>query len=161
MKNIFKFMGIALMACSFTMVACSKDDDKNTDTPDIPVDLHAINITYGGDLYAADTVYAEIADNMINASIYTGTDDDPLFTFKSGIENGGRYTLEGTNYYARYYAKASDDEPTAISTQTGTITIAAIDVNAKTISAAVTAEMGEANSGNMLVMAITNAVLSL
>ena len=39
MKNIFKFMGIALMACSLTMVSCNKDDDDtNTpDTPDTPV----------------------------------------------------------------------------------------------------------------------------
>lgn len=29
MKNIFKFMGIALMACSLTMVSCSKDDEKS------------------------------------------------------------------------------------------------------------------------------------
>lgn len=32
MKNIFKFLGIALMACSLTMVACNKDDDKKTDS---------------------------------------------------------------------------------------------------------------------------------
>ncbi|MBR1766345.1 MAG: hypothetical protein IJ745_04815 [Bacteroidales bacterium] len=37
MKNIFKFMGIALMACSLTLVACSKDDDDNTTDPDTPV----------------------------------------------------------------------------------------------------------------------------
>lgn len=30
MKNIFKILGIALMACSLTMVACNKDDDDNT-----------------------------------------------------------------------------------------------------------------------------------
>lgn len=35
MKNIFKFMGIALMACSLTMVSCNKDDD-DTNTPDTP-----------------------------------------------------------------------------------------------------------------------------
>lgn len=32
MKNIFKFMGIALMACSLTMVACSKDDENTNDS---------------------------------------------------------------------------------------------------------------------------------
>ncbi len=34
MKNIFKFMGIALMACSLTFVSCSKDE--NEDTPNDP-----------------------------------------------------------------------------------------------------------------------------
>lgn len=29
MKNIFKFMGIALMACSLTMVSCSKDEENS------------------------------------------------------------------------------------------------------------------------------------
>lgn len=32
MKNIFKFMGIALMACSLTMVSCSKDENDNNDS---------------------------------------------------------------------------------------------------------------------------------
>ncbi|MBQ3788722.1 MAG: hypothetical protein II849_07965 [Bacteroidales bacterium] len=36
MKNIFKFMGIALMACSLTMVSCNKDKDDDTNTPDNP-----------------------------------------------------------------------------------------------------------------------------
>lgn len=31
MKNIFKMMGIALLACSMVMVSCKKDDDKTTD----------------------------------------------------------------------------------------------------------------------------------
>ena len=35
MKNIFKFMGIALMACSLTFVSCNKDDD-DTNTPNTP-----------------------------------------------------------------------------------------------------------------------------
>ena len=35
MKNIFKFMGIALMACSLTFVSCNKDDD-DTNTPENP-----------------------------------------------------------------------------------------------------------------------------
>ncbi len=38
MKNIFKFMGIALMACSLTMVSCNKDKDDDTNTPDTPAD---------------------------------------------------------------------------------------------------------------------------
>lgn len=29
MKNIFKFMGVALLACSMIMVSCKKDDDTN------------------------------------------------------------------------------------------------------------------------------------
>ena len=33
MKNIFKFMGIALMACSLTFVSCNRDDDDDTNTP--------------------------------------------------------------------------------------------------------------------------------
>ena len=31
MKNIFKMMGIALLACSMVMVSCKKDDDKTDD----------------------------------------------------------------------------------------------------------------------------------
>lgn len=31
MKNIFKFMGVALLACSMIMVSCKKDDENSTD----------------------------------------------------------------------------------------------------------------------------------
>lgn len=43
MKNIFKFMGIALMACSLTLVSCNKDDDNSSTS-----DNGSISITFGG-----------------------------------------------------------------------------------------------------------------
>ena len=154
MKNIFKFMGLALIAGSMMFVACSKDDKDSTDK------VAAISITYQGHTWTADTVYAAIAEGMINASIYTGaTDDEPLFTFKSGIENGQMYPFAGTGYYARYFEKASDANPTAISNQTGVVQIKNIDVTANTISAMVSTEMGEVGSGDMLMINITDAYL--
>lgn len=54
MKNIFKLMGIALMACSL-MVACNKDDDSSTDNPTPnpnpnpnPTPTSSVTITWGG-----------------------------------------------------------------------------------------------------------------
>lgn len=49
MKNIFKMMGIALMACSL-MVACNKDDDNSTDNPNPnpPTPTATLNITWDG-----------------------------------------------------------------------------------------------------------------
>ena len=43
MKNIFKFLGIALMACSLTLVACNKDDDKKASNDSTPVNPDPVN----------------------------------------------------------------------------------------------------------------------
>ena len=43
MKNIFKVMGVALLACSMVMVSCKKDDDKeSSNIPDV------IKVTFDG-----------------------------------------------------------------------------------------------------------------
>lgn len=46
MKNIFKFMGIALMACSLIMVSCKKDDEKTND-PSLSISWDGANQTLG------------------------------------------------------------------------------------------------------------------
>ncbi len=50
MKNIFKLMGIAVLACSMMMVSCGKDPAEPTDsTPDTPVTPTAgVTVTWDG-----------------------------------------------------------------------------------------------------------------
>ncbi len=160
MKNMFKMMGVALLAGAMLFTACKKDEEDTTptNTNNGTTTTHAISISYNGNTWNADTIYAEINGGLVNASIYVGTDDEPLFTFKCPAEVGV-YGFAGTDWYARYYAMASDDDPTAVSTQTGSINIRSISDNHDKISVTVSAEMGEAGSGNMLSVVATDAIL--
>ncbi len=46
MKNIFKFMGVALMACSLIMVSCKKDDEKSSE-PSLTISWDGANQNLG------------------------------------------------------------------------------------------------------------------
>lgn len=162
MKNTFKLMGLALLAGAMLFTACKKDEedtDNNTNNTVVP----AISISYNGQSATSDTVFASIEgtgeDQTIQGGIYYGSNPESYIDFYCGTAKS-RYSLDGTRWYVRYYADADDEEATATSTQNGSITISALDVTAHTISAAISAEMGEANSGNMLTAAIANAVLA-
>lgn len=54
MKNIFKFMGVALLACSLVMVSCKKDDENGSDSttpgtdPQPQPQPSTVVITWGG-----------------------------------------------------------------------------------------------------------------
>lgn len=160
MKNMFKMMGVALLAGAMLFTACKKDKEDttpNNNTNTTPA--HAISISYNGNTWNADTVYYEINNNIVNASIYVGTDDEPLFTFKCPAE-AGIYGFANTDWYARYYEHASDANYTAVSTQTGSINIEAISQGDNKISVTVSAEMGQAGSGNMLSVVAKDAILA-
>ena len=160
MKNMFKMMGVALLAGAMLFTACKKDKEDTTPAGNTtPVASHAISISYDGNTWNADTVYYQITNGVVNASIYVGNDDEPLFTFKCPAE-AGIYGFAGTNWYARYYAHASDADYTAVSTQTGSINIESISQSDNKITVTVSAEMGQANSGNMLSVVAKDAVLA-
>jgi len=58
MKNIFKFMGIALMACSLTMVSCNKDkDDEGGSTA-----ANTATVNFGGNEWEATVGQASTAN---------------------------------------------------------------------------------------------------
>lgn len=78
MKNIFKFMGIALMASAMIMTSCKKDEDK-TNTPDNPQPGQAsCTITWGG--AAANT-------GVIDGYMYSSTSTVYILIASAGLEN--------------------------------------------------------------------------
>lgn len=116
MKNIFKFMGIALMA-SALLVACNKDkENENTDTTPAPVQA-SYSITFNGEVqnnleYASAMTNGEVwafqaALRAEGNSVYF-----PYFVFYFVTEDGvlspfteyteayieTYYTLDGSNY---------------------------------------------------------------
>lgn len=76
MKNIFKFMGIALMA-SALMVSCSKDE--KTDTPDNPQPpANGCAITWGG---------TTASTGVTDAYMYSSTNTVYILLAAAGLEN--------------------------------------------------------------------------
>lgn len=78
MKNIFKFMGIALMASAMIMTSCKKDEDK-TNTPDNPQPGQAsCTIIWGG--AAANT-------GVIDGYMYSSQNTVYILNAAAGLEN--------------------------------------------------------------------------
>ena len=78
MKNIFKFMGIALMASAMIMTSCKKDEDK-TNTPDNPQPGQAsCTITWGG--AAANT-------GVIDGYMFSSQSTVYILNAAAGLEN--------------------------------------------------------------------------
>ncbi|MBP3762364.1 MAG: hypothetical protein J6I49_00615 [Bacteroidales bacterium] len=144
MKNIFKLMGIALIASSMAFVSCGSDDDET----------YTINVQFGDKSWSSNDMSADIEEDMINASIFEGDANQASVTFKCPAKDGSHlFATEGN--YARYYE--NDDATAIVSNQTGFITIESIDVAAHTITGIVSSEMGELNSGEKLTVTMTNA----
>lgn len=94
MKNIFKLMGLALIAGSLAFVSCSKDEDE---------DNHAINVNFDGNKWGCEEVIeVELTPNGLTANIYKNADADVAsIQFGSGI-TAGNYSLQNSAYFVQY-----------------------------------------------------------
>ena len=95
MKNIFKFMGIALMASAMIMTSCKKDEDK-TNTPDNPQPGQDTGVIDGYMYSSQSTVY------ILNAA--AGLENDnytfPLYRFGLDLDTDPQYGCALTAKYA-------------------------------------------------------------
>lgn len=119
MKNIFKLMGLALMACSLTFVACSKDDEENNNPNDNPTVADGITVTFDGDSWTgsqnANRYYAQYGALQFTAATSNGNYpmfDEAIYSAETGAiteaaaENG--YLPEGsTHSWVEYYAETT------------------------------------------------------
>lgn len=125
MKNIFKFMGVALMACSL-MVACGpKDPEENTDTtPVTPEPTYSVTINWDGvnqDLGFKDAYQSTQSEklfwfegakgldgqNLVFPAFYipfwngqSGMLPAFLYSFLEPNDDGGYDTIDGNDYFA-------------------------------------------------------------
>lgn len=93
MKNIFKFMGIALMACSLTMVSCSKDEEGGSDTPNA-----SFSATLGSEtMTVIDFKAADHSDEgYLTVYGYESTANDSRFVQGFLETTPGTYDYQGT-----------------------------------------------------------------
>ncbi|MBQ8703547.1 MAG: hypothetical protein IJ524_04160 [Bacteroidales bacterium] len=129
MKNIFKFLGIALMA-SAMMVACGeKENTDPTDTtptvnptPDPTPATASIDVTFGATQWSTDANSAALLYtgyisqyNVIEARVFKTAQQYPFFDY-TGTITGGTYELsattgiqnEGTDSAYVYYSWPND-----------------------------------------------------
>lgn len=155
MKNIFKLMGLAMMA-SALFVACG-DDEEETDTVAEGIKVTFKNTTWNGNVnessYSAD-------HNLVHFAAAEAAEDFPMFdegflsseagtvTESAGAQGsfaqGSTHTwveyyentslYDGTNYYGDWWAEQA------------TTTITSIDLTALTVSAKMNGTMFDAKS---------------
>ena len=149
MKNIFKVMGVALLACSMVMVSCKKDDDKDGGSSI----TEGINVTFDGQNWTAaenDCGYYSGAGAIVlsgaqNEGQYFPSFGEALYATATGSwtesTTDGSFAQDATHVYCEYY------EETALTNQAQTVIygdwwalqatteITNIDLTALTVSA--------------------------
>ncbi|MBO7101120.1 MAG: hypothetical protein J6V98_03770 [Bacteroidales bacterium] len=145
MKNIFKLMGLALIAGSMMFVACNKDenDDNNTNNNQEPASV--ITVQFGDNTWTPAQVEGEIYadEDYLDIALYADTNDvtKPMCSGELGLTV---MTYDDTVCSFGYAMNQSDFVSYGQYTYYGWVTntaydgsqnVTAIDLNKKTISA--------------------------
>ena len=155
MKNIFKLMGVALIASTMLLASCGKEgNDDNNDNGDNsgnnPTPAKSVaTVTYGLDTWNVTDFGAAAKNGVLTGHLYkSDNDNDPMVEMNFGTSIG-TYTYNNNGYYLLYIADTNDyilDPATykyyprhqPYSTKH---TISAIDLSNSTISATVEAQV--------------------
>lgn len=153
MKNMFKMMGVALLAGAMLFTACKKDKEETT-TNNNTAAVSSIVVTMG------DMTWQNNSNMLYNVDgdllTLQAEQDTNGFQIRCG-KNAQNYSFGIEDYYVTIWS--GDDEIDG--TTNGYINITAIDLNStvKTISAKLKCEMGQIDSGMWLEIALNNAKL--
>ena len=152
MKNMFKMMGVALLAGAMLFTACKKDE-KDTTTNNSAA-TYSVTVSMAGETWQSnDELLYSVEDNML--TVY-GEQDANSFQFRCG-KNAQNYSFGNEDYYVVLWS--GDDEIEG--TINGYVNITAIDLNSnniiKTISANLKCEMGQVGSDMFLEITLANA----
>lgn len=125
MKNIFKFMSMALVA-SALMVACGDKDDENTDTTTTPQQTASLTVKFGTLEYtpASHEAYTSNYDQYGIVEFYGGQNENsyPFFDMMFDVASTGTKTFEaqtGTQYEGTDSAYVYYTRPNATWQETG------------------------------------------
>ena len=114
MKNIFKLMGVALMACSMTMVSCNKDE--NNDGNDGNTIADGIKVTFDGNTWDGTVNQSKYyaSYDVVEFTTNTGANypafDEAIYTSQVGAvteSNEGSFTQDNTHGWVEYYEQAT------------------------------------------------------
>lgn len=146
MKNMFKMMGVALLAGAMLFTACNKDEKTETTTP-----TPAIAVTFDGTSWTSEEVmdYSELSGERVKVDVYqTNADVSSVqFVCKAAEDT---YSFANSNYYAVYFDGTTlYNEPAA----DGSIVITGINIQNQTISGTINASF----DAKALAVTLTNA----
>lgn len=179
MKNIFKFMSMALVA-SALMVACGDKNENNEDTtPSTPVTPTTVKtVNFDGSEWTAAGIYMEDYSSygLYYWSVEGGSNTTDPMTFGYSGNNAGRtYELDNQSsgtagYYYWMYLRNDDDYTEAMASDstmkeypnwqpyTAINNFQAFDANAKTVTMTVNAQVFDLaayNQGEQIIKQLT------
>lgn len=148
MKNIFKLMGIALLASSMILVSCKKDEENNeNNNNNEPTVTNGIKVTFGdANWTAADILGEEYASyGLLEIGAFVNYESSTTPYVQGYLPNSVRSTthVAQQDYYYMFYYENDDDvtvqgeneypnwQPSAGFEEN----VTALDMNAMTISA--------------------------
>lgn len=152
MKNMFKMMGVALLAGAMLFTACKKDKEDTTPTNTTPT--YSVVVTMDGNTWQSNNELLY----MVEGDLLTIQGEQDTNTFQIGCgKNAQNYSFGIPEYYVWLESGATE----ITGTTNGYINITAIDLNSakKTISANLKCEMGEIESGLWLEITLNNATM--
>ncbi len=152
MKNIFKLMGVALLAGAMLFTACKKDKEE-TNTNTTPVNVPAVSVNFNGTAWTSNVAmdYNTVSNYY---DVYKTVEEPSYLQFRCERTQGLHGLGEADAYV--YYWDENDVEyrhPKA----DGSINITAIDIAGKTMSATINATFVEGETEYPLVATLTNA----
>lgn len=153
MKNMFKMMGVALLAGAMLFTACKKDEETTNTNNTTPT--YAVTVTYNDATWQSNSnVLYFIDEDGLNLQASEG---ENWFAVICGTE-AQNYSFGVGNYGV---AIGSAEEEQINGTTNGYINISAIELNAaaKSISAKLRCEMETIESGKWLDITMNNATL--
>lgn len=154
MKNMFKMMGVALLAGAMLFTACKKDKEETTTNTNNTAAVSSIVVTMGDMTWQNNSnMLYDVDGNLLTLQAEQDTNG---FQIRCG-KNAQNYSFGNEDYYVTIWS--GDDEIDG--TINGYINITAIDLNStvKTITAKLKCEMGQIDSGMWLEIALNNAKL--
>lgn len=151
MKNIFKLMGLALIAGSMMFVACNKDENENNgngNNNQEPVVTDGIKVTFGTDVtWNATTILGQefASYGLLQIGAYKNYESSVEPSVMGYLPNSVRTTThvgQQDNYYMFYYENDDDvtvqgenEYPNWQPSEGFEENVTALDMNAMTISA--------------------------
>ena len=152
---MFKMMGVALLAGAMLFTACKKDEEttnngNNTPTPTVTVTLNGETWS-NSDVIDHETYGVE--NNLHTFYIYRNNDEYVEMGVTELVADVEQSYTVSSNYLK--YWTATDEYSSMVTT--GSLTLTAVDINAKTISANINAQFVDGGVQRDLNVLLNNA----
>ena len=157
MKNMFKMMGVALLAGAMLFTACKKD--KEDTTPAEQQVASVITVNFDGSEWFTTSKDMKMTAGQVNTKefkVYNTNSTEADVKFSTVLAKGTYGFGDNPNVWAVCW---KDNGEYTERSNNGSITITELDTESKTMTATIAAEVKEASEANyhQLAVVLTNA----